>query len=228
MSTFCALGESCERYDKAAKAPGLSYGYNLCDSCTDHCAADVAALVYDYVDLSQIIARRDGQTEVKIFRPKPASVPPIDLGVDTLRSAIMGELLTGELAVRSAVKLPARVNLHVRDGFNVQQAATVVAKHVDTLAGLASVPAWVDNTESSGVQVLTGLRSLHRRSRGAVGLLDLTIALPGYCPKCRAQALSRRDGSDTVHCSACSFAWSWLQYQRHVTLVVTQILPRNE
>jgi hypothetical protein len=227
MGSLCVLGAECEWYERG---PSPSHGFNLCDGCTTHCRADVSALVYDYVDLSQVIARRDGHSEAKISRPKPSSTPPIDLAVDTLRSDITGALLTAELVVRQALALSARPNLHVRDGFNVQQAAGLVAAHVDALAGLA-VPPWAaaaDNMDLTGADLLMRLRSLHSRARRTAGLADLTVALPGYCPKCQAQALSRRDGCDTVHCGSCRFAWPWAEYQRHVTLVVTQIDPRKD
>lgn len=220
MSQLCLLAEQCERFDTIAKLPATTDGRNLCETCERHCAGDINALVYDYVDLSQLIAKRNTIVESDITRPRPRSTPPIDLRIDTLRSDIALALIVAEVAVRRACQLPARPNRHVRDGFNVQQAVRVVAPRTDLLAGLDT-----DDPDEPGTALLGRLRALHRTARRVTGVAELRIALPGICPKCQMHALSRRDGSETVTCGGCGFAWAWADYQRHVTLQVTQISP---
>ena len=226
MSSFCRLAEQCENYDRVSHLPGLSLGYNLCDPCLAHSTGDVSALIFDYLDLSQLIARRDGHSESKISRPKPASMPPIDLNIDTLRRQMAVALVDAEMMLRRACGIPVRINLHVRDGFSVQQAVSFLAPRVDALAGVSAVPGWTDEGDPpSGVQVLLSLRDLHRTAQRVVGVTDLTISLPGPCPRCHVSALSRRNGSGTVDCGSCRYAWPWDEYQKHVTLQVTAIPP---
>lgn len=221
MNSFCTFAEQCGSYDRVSHLPGFTEGHNLCDQCWAHSSGDVYALLFDYLDLSQLIARRDGHSDAKIARPKPASTPPIDLNVDTLRSDMAVGLLGAEVGLRRALAVPVRVNLHVREGFSVQQSVSFVGPRVDALAGMDEIP--LGDAPTSGVEVLTYLRELHRRARRVAGLSDLTIALPGPCPKCAVNALSRRDGSDTVNCGSCRHAWPWADYQKHVTLQVTEI-----
>lgn len=177
-------------------------------------------MAYDFVDLSQVIARRNGHSDVKISRPKPESMPPIDLNVFTMRDDIALAFVQTEVDLRRATASPARDNRHVRDGFNVQQAASFIVPRLDTLAGVPSMPSWGD---VSGVAVLLGLRDMHRVARRVCGTAELVTSLPGYCEKCRVPALSRRDGSDTVHCAACRHDQPWEAYRRRVTLVVHSI-----
>lgn len=215
MSQFCTLGAFCDCRDRTTGRPAESNGYNLCSSCSENTVGDVAALLYDFVDLSQIIARRDAHSDVKIARPKPSSIPPIDLAVDTLRSDIERTLTLAEAMVRFAQQLPPRNHKNARAGYNVDQAVKIVLPHLDALAGTALGPG-----------VINELRWLHRQARTLLGRNELKIALPGACPKCRAShALSRVDGSDTVSCGSCEFRMTREQYQRAVTLVVTEIVP---
>jgi hypothetical protein len=226
MSSLCSFGSACESFDKSTAAAGATYGFHICNRCLAHYVGDISALLFDYLDLSQIIARRDGHSESKISRPKPASVPPIDLNVDAARSAIAEALGLVEMDLRTATGTRPRYTLHARSGYNVQQAVAFIAPRVDTLAGLQDLPSWsdaYDHEDATGVSALTDLSRLHRRARRMCGLSELTIALPGYCEKCHVAALSRRDGSDTVHCGSCGFAQPWDAYRKRVTLRVTEI-----
>lgn len=210
MSRLCVLGADCDRYQSA---PGDTWGFNLCDTCHSHFTNDVASLLYTYLDLCQHIARKDGHSEAKISRPKPASTPPIDLNVHTLRSDVEAALLDAERDLRFAADGPLRDPANVREGFNVQTAVDYVRPRVDALAGLPFGPGH-----------LLRLRSLRLKARTAMGLADLTISLPGFCPKCHVQGgLTRRDGTEAVVCGSCRHAMHWSDYQRLVTLVVTEI-----
>jgi hypothetical protein len=211
MSRLCILGADCDRYQSAT--PGDTWGFNLCDTCHSHFTNDVASLLYTYVDLCQHIARRDGHSEAKIARPKPASTPPIDLNVYTLRSDITAAVFAAETDLRAVYAMPPREIDNVREGFNVQAAVMYVRPRVDQLAGLPGGP-----------EHLLLLRSLRLKARKVMGLADLTIALPGFCPKCHVQGgLTRRDGTEAVVCGSCRHAMHWSDYQKLVTLVVTEI-----
>lgn len=216
MSRLCTLGGFCNGRDQHKGWPAYSHGYNLCELCAEKTLGDVAALVYDFVDLSQIVARRQGHSDTKISRPKPESVPPIDLAVDTLRSDIERTLLLAEEQVRVTQRLPVRGGTaNARAGYNVDQAVKIILPHLDALAGTIL-----------GVEVISELQWLHRQARKLLGRIELKVALPGACPKCKViSSLSRRDGSDTVSCGSCEHRMTRDQYQKAVTLVVTEVVP---
>lgn len=221
MSQFCTLGAFCDSRDRKTGRPGESHGYNLCELCAEKALGDVAGLLYDFVDLSQVIARRDGRSDVKISRPKPESIPPIDLAVDTMRSDVEQALLRAEMMVRYADQLPARDGSNARAGYNVDQAVRIVLPRLELLAGL-----YLLQPPVTGPAVINELRSLHRRARTLLGRNELKVALPGACPKCKVvSSLSRRDGSDTVSCGSCEHRMTRDQYQQAVTLVVTEVVP---
>jgi hypothetical protein len=217
----------CYAFDSRSRVANATYGHNTCELCHTRFLGVLSALVFDYVDLSQIIARRQGHSDAKIARPKPESVPPIDLTVDTLRSDIAWGLRSCEFVLRDARRQRV-VNLGPsREGHRVQRAARLVTAHLDEFAGLP-LPAWFpldgddDGAAVLGADALLSLRRLHERARRLLGITDLVISLPGYCEVCRSATLRRRNGSDTVHCGACLDAQTWPEYQARVKLAVTR------
>lgn len=225
MSQLCALGENCDRFDRKTGVPGETFGYNLCNTCFAHSTADISALVYDYVDLSQIIARKDGHSEAKISRPKPASTPPIDLAVFTLRDDIEWVLLQAEYEVRHMEGGPQRDTAHARGGHNVSTSVPFLLDRLEKLAGLKNPSRKNPAPPDTGPEIIHALRRFHMHARRILGRDELNIALPGACPQCHAPRLSRRDGSETVTCAACGVAIPWTVYQKLVTLAITKIEP---
>lgn len=225
MSRLCRLGPFCDRYNRRTGFPGETGGFNLCETCAVHAVSDIAALLYDFVDLSQIVARHAARSEAKISRPKPESVPPLDMSVVALRDDIEGVLCRAEQELRRLHRLPLRTPRNARPGYNVDQALAIVLPRLEVLAGLEPLPpdAWPPTT---GAEMVSVLRQLHRRAHALLGRKDLTVALPGACPACHAmKTLSRRDGSDTVLCGSCGHAMTWDAYRKSVTLVVTEVVP---
>lgn len=215
MTALCVMGEECIAFDRTSKVPAPVVGRHLCAACELHYRRAVTLLVYDYVDLSQLIARRDGHSDVKISRPKPTSIPPIDLGIDALRAEIVTVLLVWEYDIRRAAGLRWRLPSNARAGYNVQAAAAVVAPRVDLLAGLGEVGGW-----ETGVQALTRLAGLHQRARRATGLTDPAIRLPGDCPTCTVPSLIRSAGEDTVWCATCAGVWPYAEYRLWVSMMI--------
>jgi hypothetical protein len=226
MSSHCLFDEMCFDYDSTTRMAATTFGYNLCPMCHTRSVGAVSALVFDYVDLSQMIERRQGHSDSKIARPKPESAPPIDLVVDTLRSDIAEALESCEYVVREVRREHVASLGATRQGHRVQRAARLVSRHVEQFAGLA-LPAWFQISDDDGgppfcgVDALLMVRRLHDQARRLLGVTDLVITLPGYCERCRLSTLRRRNGSDTVQCAACMAVQPWSEYQKRVTLTVT-------
>lgn len=228
MSALCVMASGCVALDRASGLSAPAFTRALCEDCERVAHSDVSLLRYDYVDLSQLIARQDAPGDAKIARPKPRSTPPINLDVDALRSEIATTLWIWEQPVRWAVGLPPRPPAGAtRDGWTVDHAVRVIAPRVQVLAALPEIGAYHDGRDQpmawvDGLTGLTRLRDLHRRSRHHTGLLARNVALPGECPKCAAHALSRRDGTEAVTCGNCRGSWSYEEYSRYVMLVIAE------
>lgn len=221
----CAFGSDCPEIDAVSGVPPAT-DRELCSRCEIHSSRDVGRLPLDYVDLAQLLERRQGHADAKIARPAPASTPPIALHIDALMRDIAWRLEVWEPPVREAAGLSAVPRTAQRHGFVVQQAAATIACRVTVLAGLP--PTWgydagldAGPVLRSGLQGLAGLRELHRRSRGLLGLTRRTIRLPGDCSRCGAWALRRDEGTDTVYCDECHQRWTLTEYERYVGLMVT-------
>lgn len=203
--SFCVLDAQCTVYDRQAKVPGLAYTGALCPGCHSRASVELNLLRYDYVDLSQNLPLKDARGEVRIFRPKPESKPPMDLEVFSLRSEIVR-------AVVRAADAVAHAHLHVvgvREGFALDAAAGLLRFRLDDLAQQKDVQGWWDPRSPvcvalSGPEILALFSALHRRARRLVGLDSPILRLPGECPACSVPALRRRaDADDWIWCASC-------------------------
>lgn len=204
----------------------------LCHSCEERYRRIVGLLVYDYVDLSQLIGRRSRLPEEHLSRPKAASVPPIDLWIEALRRDIAFSLSVWEPHVREDAGLPQRATLNAREGFNVDAAVRTIAPRVDLLAAIERVYARHDGvqlppTVRDGIEGLSRLAALHDLTRRVTGVAKTGWTLPGDCPECHVSALRRYDGEEWVSCGACRRTWPYVEYQRWVRLVVDEILQQH-
>lgn len=216
MSAFCILGENCSVYDRRQKIPGVTYGYVLCDGCWDSAHQMLSGLPLDYLDLSQLIPRSASPTEAKIARPRPSSVPPLDLNAFTLRSDIAWTLLLWEGHVRWSENSPPR-DVRAREGFNVDVAVRHLSTRINVLAALPPIDDFHDGRdaepyEMDGAQGLLRLHALHRRARAFCGLAKKLVKLPGECFACGVPALRREEGGDKVWCGHCRAAWAHDEY----------------
>lgn len=213
-NNLCAFAENCD-------GNGATIVGNACAECVTNTARDIRALVYDFVDLTQLIPVERRIPTDAIHRPKPGPTMPVDTNILTLCDDIRVLLIHWERRLRIA-----RTTEAVRAGYAVQRAADTVAPRVDIIAGITDA----DGVYGNGVDALLRLRELHRIARRRVGHHARTIALPGECPDriCRARTLTRKDGTDTVTCATCRASWAYADYQQYVTLRVTRIDALDE
>ncbi len=227
MSSFCIHGPECVVYDRRHNLPGLAYGSELCNGCLFRSESELRALLYDYIDLSQLIPKADGRNnEAQIFRPKPESSPPINQQAYHLReriafAATLAHRVLREHAGRVQVLLP------VREGRAVHDALRYLHPRVEDLAGLLDPLAhWVDDErpmQVNGPQILLLLGSYHRAARRMLGLDPRTVALPGECPECGMASLRRRqDEPERVWCHRCPARLTGAEYFRAQQLIFTR------
>lgn len=223
--TFCVLGIQCSVFDPVEQLPGVAYAAPLCEGCRRRAESHLNLLRYDYVDLSQLVPRAERRAEVRIARPKPASSPPLNMGVFGLRARIAWVVLLAEQALREHVgELHAALPLPVREGYALDTAVRYLQPRVDQLAVLPATSAYWDvageqRVELDGAGVLAVFGVLHRSARKACGLDAAVITLPGDCPKCRASSLRRSaDEPGKVWCVHCRVTLTGAEYLQHVRL----------
>lgn len=213
--TFCVLNQNCSVFDRRMETPGLSHRNPLCEGCRNRSRRELNLLRYDYVDLSQLIARRDGVSEAKISRPKPGSVPPVDVEVFTLRSVIAAAARSAEDGLRRHLGM-VHPSAKVREGYGLSDAVAFLHPRVDDMATMPPfVGLWASEAPSlaDGPQVLLLLGELHRRARKVCGVDPKVIRVPGVCPSCSVPALRRyEDDPGRVWCHFCNLQMSGREY----------------
>jgi len=231
MTTFCFLGENCSVFDRHSKTPGISLRNPLCEGCRNRARRELNLLRYDYVDLSQLIAKSDRLSEAKISRPKPESSPTIDLAVFTLRSEIAESVDAAALALRHHLGSP-EFCLQMREGYALSDAIHYLDPRVDDLALLpASAQVWVGEEYAwlSGAELLVRFGALHRRSRRVCGVDPATIAVPGVCPFCAVPSLRRYDDDpERYWCAACHMNLGREQYYAAQRMQFAPVTPAAE
>jgi ribosomal protein L37AE/L43A len=215
--TFCVLDQNCSVFDRRMETPGISYRNPLCEGCRNRSRRELYLLRYDYVDLSQLIAKRSGVSEAKIARPKPGSVPPIDVEIFTLRSVIASAARSAEDGLRrqlGMVRVPSSVK--VREGYGLSDSVGFLHPRVDDVARMGPfVGLWGSEgpSEADGAQVLALFGELHRRARKACGIEPKVIRVPGVCASCSVPALRRYDDNpDRIWCHYCNLQMTAGQY----------------
>lgn len=211
--TFCVLGENCSVWDRHSELPGVSLYNPLCEGCRNRAASELNLLRYDYVDLSQLIPKRDAHSEAKIARPKPESSPPLDVAVLTLRSDIAWHCRVAEVRLRAFRNDRERFALPVREGFGLEASVRYLQCRADELARMPGMANVDDETGFSGVDYLVLFGDLHRRARKVCGLDPRTVTVPGWCPTCGVSSLRRHDDNpDKVWCGRCRLTLSKEDY----------------
>ena len=205
--TFCVLGENCSVFDRHTRTSGISRNNPLCEGCRNRARRELDLLRFDYVDLSQLIAKPDGHSDAKISRPKPESSETIDLGVFTLRSQISELARAAEEAVRIRLGMLHSSSSKVREGFALSSAVHFLYPRVDELAQTPMVPTRFDDDlgDLDGAQVLYLIGLLHRRARRVCGVDPRTVQVPGFCPSCSVPGLRRHDDDpERYWCAVCN------------------------
>lgn len=185
-------------------------------------------LRFDYVDLSQLVSKKDGHSEVKISRPKPESSPPLDMLVVTLRWDMVWTTRKAEDHLRAHIQDRPRVDLPVREGFSLDCSIRYLSPRVDDLARLpeAAGPVGEDGMVYSGVDLLRLIGVLHSQARKVCGLDPRTITVPGDCPSCAAPSLRRLDDNpEKIWCVHCHLRLSKDDYYRVQRLQFAPVTP---
>lgn len=229
--TFCLLGENCSVFDRVTKTPGLSLHNPLCEGCHSKAKRELNLLRYDYVDLSQLIPKRDVQSEARIARPKPSSKPPIDMAVFTLRSRIAGVCVGVEVVLRQRLGMLHSGPLPAREGY----ALTAAIRYLEPrICDVARLPAMAgdfcdEGDDFDGPQIILFFSTLHARARKVCGLEPRTVRVPGFCPSCSVPALQRLDDDeDRLWCSYCSARMSRVEYYAAQRMQFAPVTPDPE
>lgn len=184
----------------------------------------IEALPLDYAELTSAIGSRPTPPDGPGAPNKPASTPPINLAIDTLRSRIVYTAAAWEEILRDHCRLSARREGTVRESWSIVQSVRVIAPRVDLLATLPHTDGYFDGAECglvrrNGLEGLRSLLRLHTLTDDILGRGAITVRLPGLC-RCGAEQLRRDVGADTVYCAACAGRWPHAEYLAHVRMSV--------
>lgn len=224
--TFCSLGANCSVWDSRLKMPGVSISIPICEGCRNRTLSELQMLRLDYVDLTQMLPPSSSPAEVRIFRPKPESRPPLDMQVFTLRHQIAHVVLLADCAVRE--RYGPRLAPPAREGAALDHALRHLGTRVGDLARLSGVEGYWDPSaeltailDGPGMLLLFG--ALHRRARVQLGLNAATLAMPGECPSCQVAALRQRaDEPQRLWCQACKTVLDRRSYLEIVSMRIQQ------
>lgn len=238
-------GSRCREWD--GRDPGWAQQGPLCDTELRTAERDCRLLLWDVVDLEQMLPRplsqaMDGQP---LARPGPPA--PLAVGVEALQAEITHVVLTWEEQVRAACGLPTLPTYgqaapwhttdtnrppaaRVRVGAAVQRATTILAPRIPELARLDAACVFRtgsdgDAEDVAGWEAVLQLSDLHARARAMLGRTRRTARLPGECSGCGAADLRRDepryegDPCD-VYCALCDARWTHDDYERYTRLLV--------
>jgi hypothetical protein len=208
------------------KLPGVCISNSICEGCRNRSISELRMLRLDYVDLTQILPPSSAMSQVKIFRPKPESMPPLNLPAFTLRHHIAHVVLLADHHVRE--HYGPRLAPPTREGAALDHALRHLETRVGDLAALGVTVGYWDpsaelTTALDGPSMLLLFGELHRRARVMLGLNAPTLTLPGECPNCQVAALRQRaDEPQRVWCQACKSA---LDRDSYLDIVSLRIRP---
>lgn len=226
--TFCILDAHCAVYDAQSKLSGLAYFEPICSACDSRSRSELNLLRYDYVDLSQLIPKAGGHNDVRIYRPRPESSPPITLAAWIMRTEIAYVVANTRAVLQRFLGARPGPAWPTREGWRLDNDTTFLGNHVGDIARIpATELIWsteaVDPTYRTGPDMLLVLGDLHRRARKLCGLDPRTIAVPGNCPGCNIPALRRRDDDPSaLWCNHCRKRLTSVDYSQ---LVKMQLPP---
>lgn len=214
----CHSGERCVAYDRTTNTAAWVDRCPLCDDCLTISARDISRLAADHTDLDahlwpdQLGQHLDGQPIAHGERPIP-----IAGHVDALQREIVHSVTTWEeiLADRISAAPTGRLSA----------AVTLLNTHVRVLACIEASEATVSQLRGcedpwvahSGVDAITHLRRLHRRTLAVTGITTDTRDMPGHCPnpRCARMTLRHDNGSDQVYCARCGKVQTLDDYDRY-------------
>ncbi|MET1007369.1 MAG: hypothetical protein ABWX96_17600 [Propionibacteriaceae bacterium] len=222
--SFCIRDSKCLVYDSVQKMPGYSIGNPICDSCRLEAMQLFKSLRLDYVDLSQLLPKTETRNDAgKIFRPKPESMPAMNMAPFTLRADLVYFVGVVARVLRRKLGLPTGYAGPVREGYQLDNDVNWLAFRMDELVKLGPVSAFFADTEMpeqlTGVEMIDRARSLHLKARRMCGTEPAVIKVPGFCPYCSAQGLRRNDdNAERLWCQSCHAKLSDIDYARVVLL----------
>jgi len=224
----CRTGDRCRWRDRTG--PALVDGLVVCDGCLATMDRSVGGLLWDYVDLEQLIPMATSRGQLVSGTREPASL--LSLHVEALQRAIWHTVTTWEEIIRERAAL-SEPTVGVRPGWAVQRAIEVIRPRMRLLINVEPVAVWPDGftgvpADRSGVDAGLAFVSLHNRARVVLGLTRQTDELYGLCwmysmrhpTGCGWPTLRRDAGSETVYCANCSARCSWDNYRSYLGLMV--------
>lgn len=230
-------GSRCAEWD--GQAPGWAVGGPLCETEVRRAERDVRQLVYDFIDLEQMIPKSLSQALDPQPSGKPVPPMPIAAAPEALQREIHYVLTLWEAEMRDRFRI-AQPQEGVRLGAEVQRAAGFLAPRIDRLARIEPVLVYPrgcddDPCEVLGWEAVVHLTALHQRARAMLGRTHRTTKLPAPCSTGDAKSTKRCPGSlyrddprfegdpALIYCDRCDRKWTADEFAKYVGLL--RVLP---
>jgi hypothetical protein len=181
----------------------------FCAACMVRTRSRVTRLPEQYLRLHHIIGERHAGIDAGIMRPKPGSVIPLNIHVDTL----LGDIADG--ATRAAEILAGMMGMdnpeHYPEAAQVAACAKIIAPNIEKLLPLAGYPVMCWNragnlhghTVTTGVAIVLRLDHLATLAHFTLGLTRARYQRDLPCTRCHAKTVGRWAGSDDFDCDSC-------------------------
>jgi hypothetical protein len=189
----------------------------FCDGCVDRTTRRVARLPEQYLRLHHMLGERHTGIDAGIRRPRPGSMIPLNVHVDTLlgdileTSTLAAEVLADAMGMDNPDHHPAERQ--------VAACAAIIAPNVTRLAyasGVGGRPGhdlgidvmtWVGSvraaTTTTGAEIVIRLDGLASLAHFTLGLTRARSQRDLPCTRCAAKTVGRFAGSDDFDCTTC-------------------------
>lgn len=221
---YSTLGPPCFGPPRARQ--GCAMGHQgPCPDCQDAAAGIVRRLPDDFDALSLVVGTRTQTASESAAPGKPGSRPPINVAIDALRTHVVYSAALWEEILRDHCQLSPRRTGAMREKQSLIQSVRIIAPRIDVLTTLPPIDGYFNGPEyglvrRDGMGGIKHLLRLHQTIRRTLGLEPVTTTLPGHCPTCDTQALTKEDGADTVHCGHCGNRHPYSDYTRYTQLLI--------
>lgn len=206
---LCRSGHRCanmiDGHPRETAAPGT-----FCDACTTRTRTRIARLPEQFLRLHSILGDRHAGVDAgMICKPKPGSVIPMNLHVDTLlgriedTATLAAEVLADDMGMRNPDYYPAARQVAVCAG--------IIAPNIARLMGITEIETmfWIPAgtgfgvTVTNGVDIIIRLDALSTLAHYTLGWTRARSQRDLPCTRCQAQTIGRWAGSDDFDCTNC-------------------------
>jgi hypothetical protein len=225
---YCLSAHRCadtiDGHPRGTEAPNT-----FCDACLARTVKRVQGLPEQYIRLHHIIGERHAGIDAGIMRPKPGSVIPLNIHVDTLLGDIVFTI--GQAAEILAEMMAMDNPEHHPEAKQVAACAKIIAPNIEKLLPLTGLDVMFWNrsgnmhgfTNACGVAIVLRLDHLATLAHFTLGLTRARYHRDLPCTRCSAKTIGRWAGSEDYDCERCGSRFIENDIRRQDKILVAQL-----